>query len=130
MFNDNTVNVSSLQVAEACGGSSPQVNWFGLLFSYADTKKKSSLMLALLEPGDCPVPWTGNLRNLGPVDELTATSPESSSHFPVKASTHRPSYSSSPVVWIKHASLHSDIQVILEGTKCLEPFSKISAHFN
>ena len=100
-----------MQVSEASGGSNPRVNWFGLLFSYADTKKKSSLMLALLEPGDCPVPWMDNLRSLGPVDELTATSSESSSHFPVKASSHRPSYSSSPVVWIKHASLHSDIQV-------------------
>ena len=59
-----------------------QSNWFGLLFSCADTKKKSSLMLALLEPGDCPVPWLGNLRRLGPVDDLTATA--SQDHFPVK----------------------------------------------
>ena len=104
-------NVSLFQVAEANGGNNPNTNWFGLIFSYADTKKKSSLMLALLEPGDCPVPWMDNLRSLGPMDELTSTSPDSG-HFPVKASTHRPSYSSSPVVWIKHASLHSDIQVL------------------
>ena len=71
-------------------------------------------MLALLEPGDTPVPWMDNLRSLGPMDELTNTS-ETTNHFPVKASSHRPSYSSSPVVWIKHASLHSDIQVSIRN---------------
>ena len=123
VFLHGAMKVDSLcalvQVAEGCGGNKPLPNWFGLLFTYADTKKKSSLMLALLEPGDCPVPWMGNIRRLGPIDELTMTSPESSSPFPVKASTHRPSYSSSPVVWIKHASLHSDIQKILRHARKL-----------
>ena len=101
-----------VQVAEAQNVGNSSSNWFGIIFSYADTKKKSTLMLALLEPGDTPVPWMDNLRSLGPMDELTNTS-EATNHFPVKASSHRPSYSSSPVVWIKHASLHSDIQVNL-----------------
>ena len=101
-----------VQVAEAQNVGNSGSNWFGIIFSYADTKKKSTLMLALLEPGDTPVPWMDNLRSLGPMDELTNTS-EATNHFPVKASSHRPSYSSSPVVWIKHASLHSDIQVKL-----------------
>ena len=106
-----------VQVAEA--NDAGNSNWFGLIFSYADTKKKSSLMLALLEPGDCPVPWMDNIRSLGPMDELTTTTSESSSHFPVKASSHRPSYSAAPVVWIKHASLHSDIQKILRHARKL-----------
>lgn len=40
-------------------------NWFGLLYSWADNKKKSNLMLAVLEPGDNTVPWLGNLNYLG-----------------------------------------------------------------
>ena len=27
-------------------------NWFGILYSWADSKKKSSLMLSLFEPGN------------------------------------------------------------------------------
>jgi len=107
-----------VQVAEAQNAGNSSANWFGIIFSYADTKKKSTLMLALLEPGDTPVPWMDNLRSLGPMDELTNTS-ETTNHFPVKASSHRPSYSSSPVVWIKHASLHSDIQKILRHARKL-----------
>ena len=38
---------------------------------------------------------------------------------PITASVHRPSYSSSPVVWMKHASLHSDIQKILRHARKL-----------
>lgn len=56
-------------------------NWFGILFSHADSKKKFCLMLALFEPGNEPVPWLGNLLRLGPLDDLNATSQEP---FPVK----------------------------------------------
>lgn len=39
--------------------------WFGILYSWADSKKKSNLMLTLLEPGSNPVPWLGDLAQLG-----------------------------------------------------------------
>jgi hypothetical protein len=36
-------------------------NWFGILFSWWDSKKKSNLILALFEPGNTPVPWVQGL---------------------------------------------------------------------
>lgn len=39
-------------------------NWYGLLVSWADNKKKSNLMLIILEPGTNPIPWLGDIRNL------------------------------------------------------------------
>lgn len=106
----------ALRVENLCAVVQVSSNWFGIIFSHADSKKKSSLMLALFEPGDTPVPWLGNLRSLGPLDELNQTSQEP---FPVKLTSHRPSYSSSPVVWIKQSSLQSDIQKVLRHARKL-----------
>ena len=39
-------------------------NWYGLLVSYSDYKKKSNLMLIILEPGTNAIPWLGDIRNL------------------------------------------------------------------
>ena len=73
-------------------------------------------MLALLEPGNEPVPWLGNLQRLGPLEDLNNTTAD---HFPVKLlhGGHKPSYSSSPVVWIRQASLQSDIQKVLRHAR-------------
>lgn len=103
-------------LVQVASGKTSNSNWFGILFSCSDTKKKSNLMLALFEPGNMPVPWLGDLRRLGPLDDLNATS---NSPFPVKASMQKPSYTSSPVVWIKETSLHSDIQKILRNARKL-----------
>lgn len=65
-------------------------------------------MLALFEPGPTPVPWLGDLTTLGPLADLTATNQEP---FPIKGD-QKPSYSYSPVVWIRSASLQSDIQKV------------------
>lgn len=113
---------ASLKVENLCAlvqvasDKTSAVNWFGLLFSCADTKKKSNLMLALFEPGNTPVPWLGDLRRLGPLEDLNQTS---NSPFPVRASQQKPSYTSSPVVWIREASLYSDIQKILRNARKL-----------
>ncbi len=40
-------------------------NWFGILFSWTDTKKRSNLMLIVLEPDKVSVPWIGDTRYLG-----------------------------------------------------------------
>ncbi len=117
-------------------------NWFGILFSCADTKKKSSLMLSLFEPGETPVPWMGNLNHLGPMAGLSQTKyaelggiacPNGSKNmdrsfffsqepFPVRGTSsgiRKPSYSSSPVVWIRPSSLQSDVQKILRHARKL-----------
>lgn len=39
-------------------------SWYGLLVSWADNKKKSNLMLIILEPGTNPIPWLGDIQNL------------------------------------------------------------------
>lgn len=41
-------------------------DWFGMLYSQADSKKKSNLMMSLFEPGLEPLPWLGKISQLGP----------------------------------------------------------------
>lgn len=41
--------------------------WYGMLYSQADSKKKSNLMMSLFEPGSEPLPWLGKISYLGPV---------------------------------------------------------------
>ena len=79
-------------------------------------------MLALLTPGPMPAPWLGSLSALGPLSGLNETLQEP---FPVKAS-RKPSYSSAPVVWIKPAALHSDVQKILRHARKM---ADKTAHF-
>lgn len=44
--------------------------WFGMLYSQADSKKKSNLMMSLFEPGSEPLPWLGKISYLGPVSGI------------------------------------------------------------
>lgn len=87
-------------------------NWYGFIYSYADTKKKSNLMLNILPPGNYVIPWLGDLQMLGFVEDLM---PGENSAFPVKADKR--SYSQSCVVWINRISLQSDIQKVLRHAK-------------
>lgn len=41
--------------------------WYGMLYSQADSKKKSNLMLSVFDPGAEPLPWLGKISHLGPV---------------------------------------------------------------
>ncbi|CAH1737670.1 unnamed protein product [Aphis gossypii] len=90
-------------------------NWYGLLVSWADNKKKSNLMLIILEPGTNAIPWLGDIRNLtlsptelckSDVDEIQ----------PTKTPDKR-SYNQSQLVWIKEAGLQADIQKILRQAR-------------
>ncbi|KAG5876007.1 hypothetical protein JTB14_002176 [Gonioctena quinquepunctata] len=90
-------------------------NWFGFVYSWADSKKKSNLMLTVLTPGSDAVPWLGDLNNLGSSDFHT---PDQLGSFPVKPSEKR-SYSQNGVVWIRQAGLQSDIQKILRHARKL-----------
>jgi hypothetical protein len=89
-------------------------DWFGFVYSYADSKKKSNLMLTILSPGNDVIPWLGDLRYLGTSEEAL---PGENPSFPVKSDKR--SYSQNIVVWIRHASLQSDIQKVLRHAKKL-----------
>lgn len=92
-------------------------NWFGFIYSYADSKKKSNLMLTVLPPGSDVVPWLGDLRYLGTMDDAL---PGENLSFPVKP-TEKRSYSQNIVggCWIRQAGLQSDIQKVLRHAKKL-----------
>lgn len=90
-------------------------DWYGLIYSYADSKKKSNLMLTILPPGHDVIPWLGDLRNLGVLD--SAAQPGDVLQFPIKP--EKRSYSQNCPVWIKQAGLHSDIQKVLRHAKKL-----------
>lgn len=101
-------------------------NWFGFLFSYSDSKKKSNLMLMVLQPGTDIIPWLGDFRLL-----TTASDPADKGGFPVKP--EKRSYSQNCVVWIR-AGLQSDIQKVLRHAKKLpektQHFYKVGFQFN
>lgn len=109
-------------------------NWYGLLVSWADNKKKSNLMLIILEPGTNAIPWLGDIRNLtlSPV-ELNKSGKylisqiiifiilyliiiELDESQPLKTNDKR-SYNQSQLVWIKEAGLQADIQKILRQAR-------------
>lgn len=95
-------------------------DWYGMLYSWADSKKKSNLMLSVFEPGLDNIPWLGNLNNLCPAGNMEpppgATAPVSP--FPVRPAEKR-SYAQSCVVWIKESGLQSDMQKVLRHARKL-----------
>lgn len=109
--------------------------WFGLLYSWADSKKKSNLMLSIFEPGTVQnlstllliltspesiskgtkcIPWLGDLSLLGSLSEASA--PGSFTTFPIKPNEKR-SYAQSCVVWVQPGNLQADIQKILRHAR-------------
>lgn len=95
-------------------------DWFGFVYSWADSKKKSNLMLTILEPGSNVVPWLGDLNRLGSLDDFHSVNKdiEIEPSFPVRPLEKR-SYSQNCVVWIRQAGLQSDIQKILRHARKL-----------
>lgn len=91
-------------------------DWFGYIYSHADCKKKSNLMLTVLPSGSDAVPWLGDLNNLGSKDFLEPGEPTPA--FPIRPSEKR-SYAQNCVVWIKQVGLQSDIQKILRHARKL-----------
>lgn len=92
-------------------------DWYGFIYSWADTKKKSNLMLTVLEHGTDVVPWLGNFRNLGSIDSISTKNMEVGT-FPVRPNEKR-SYSQNAPSWIRQIGLQSDIQKILRHAKKL-----------
>lgn len=101
-------------------------DWYGMLHSYSDNKKRCSLMLSLFEPGSSSIPWMGNLKSLGPAGELpddpyqlnTKENAEETP-FPIAAPSQRSYRSQSNAVWIKASGLQSDLQKLLRYAKKL-----------
>ncbi|KAH0546122.1 integrator complex subunit 14 [Cotesia glomerata] len=93
-----------------------QTDWYGFIYSWADTKKKSNLMLTVLEPGAYVVPWLGNFNHLGPADVVSKNVEVLA--FPIKP-TEKRSYSQNAPSWIRQVGLQSDIQKILRHARKL-----------
>lgn len=86
-------------------------DWFGMLHSWADSKKKSNLVLTTFYPGE-NISWLGNMQKLGPAAELDTNPYQSADHdegettpFPVMPSQRRSYNSQANVVWIKPSGL-------------------------
>lgn len=100
-------------------------DWFGMLHSWADSKKKSNLVLTIFSPGES-LSWLGNMHKLGPAAELE-TNPyqladndeAETTPFPVMPSQRRSYNSQANVVWIKPSGLQSDVQKLLRYAKRL-----------
>ncbi|KAL1129767.1 hypothetical protein AAG570_012711 [Ranatra chinensis] len=86
-------------------------DWYGILFSWADSKKKSNLMLSVLEPGSDSVPWLGDINNL-----VIPPNPQPGETFPIKPPEKR-SYAQNCIAWIRQTGLQSDIQKILRHAR-------------
>ncbi|XP_043933919.1 integrator complex subunit 14 isoform X2 [Protopterus annectens] len=96
-------------------------DWFGMLYSQADSKKKSSLMMSLFEPGLDSVPWVGKLSYLGPISDAKENpygEDDSKSPFPLQPKSKR-SYAQNVTVWIKPSGLQTDVQKILRNARKL-----------
>eukprot|EP00063_Salmo_salar_P071066 XP_014045901.1 PREDICTED: von Willebrand factor A domain-containing protein 9-like [Salmo salar] len=82
-----------------------------MLYSQADSKKKSNLMMSLFEPGPEPLPWLGKVSQLGPISDA-AENPygedDSKSPFPLQPKVKR-SYAQNVTVWIKASGLQVQI---------------------
>ncbi|KAF6210731.1 hypothetical protein GE061_013841 [Apolygus lucorum] len=87
-------------------------DWYGVLFSWADSKKKSNLMLSFLEPGRDSIPWLGDMNAL----HIPLEAPADDEAFPVKPADKK-SYSQNGVAWIRQAGIQSDIQKILRHAR-------------
>ncbi|KAL7293911.1 hypothetical protein TKK_0012642 [Trichogramma kaykai] len=92
-------------------------DWYGFIYSWADSKKKSNLMLTVLEHGCEVVPWLGNLRNLGSISFAKDKTFEALT-FPIRPVEKR-SYSANTPSWIRNSGLQSDIQKILRQARKL-----------
>ena len=95
-----------------CQVGSP--DWYGMLYSWADSKKKSNLMLSTFKCGPTTIPWLGDIRCLGfPSLSIPQTQEE------INRISSKKSFSQGCVVWLKQSALQSDIQKILRHARKL-----------
>jgi len=89
-------------------------DWYGMLYSWADSKKKSNLMLSTFMCGADVIPWLGSLKSLGFPTLSIPQTPEEINRISTKKS-----FSQGCVVWLKQSGLQSDIQKILRHARKL-----------
>jgi len=115
----------ALKIESLCAICQVGPEWYGFIYSWADNKKKSNLMLSILPPGSDVVPWLGKMHNLGPKDEYFKSLNVSASQtqdiiptFPVK-SEEKKSYCANPTVWLTTAGINTDVQKLLRHARKL-----------
>ncbi|ESO88197.1 hypothetical protein LOTGIDRAFT_206942 [Lottia gigantea] len=111
----------SLKVESMVAVTKVGEDWYGILFSWADSKKKSNLLLALFEPGKHAVSWLGDLNKLAPLSDFHESpygADDTKTPFPIRPSDKR-SYAQSCVVWIKPNGLQADLQKVLRHARKL-----------
>lgn len=91
-----------------------QPNWFGMLYSWADNKKKSNLMLSTFHCGSETVAWLGDMKSLG-FPNLNIRMPPNE----LNKISEIKSFSQNSVVWVKQSGLQGDIQKILRHARKL-----------
>lgn len=89
--------------------------WYGMLHTSSDSKKKSCLMLSTFRPGPECIPWIHDLRTLG----LPSISTKISLAEADKEKAEKKSYSSNCVIWLEPESLQSDCAKLLRHAKRL-----------
>ncbi|XP_077935320.1 integrator complex subunit 14 isoform X3 [Halichoerus grypus] len=102
--------------------------WHGMLYSQADSKKKSNLMMSLFEPGPEPLPWLGKMAQLGPISDAKENpygEDDNKSPFPLQPRNKR-SYAQNVTVWIKPSGLQNpNAEIFLPLIdRCTEDFKK------
>nr|XP_039262841.1 integrator complex subunit 14-like [Styela clava] len=94
-------------------------DWYGIISSWTDHKKKSNLILSLFGIGTECIPWLGSLEHLGP-SEGAPPIPTDKKHVASFAVASDPkSYSQNLVVWTKPTGLQTDVQKLLRSAKKL-----------
>lgn len=101
-------------------------DWFGMLHSWSDNRKKSTLMLSVYEP-NIAISWLGNLKNLGPSAELAANPYQydqkedaEETPFPVPPSRRRSYHLQPNIVWIKNVGLQVKTCASFSNLLCLD----------
>nr|XP_004226337.1 integrator complex subunit 14 [Ciona intestinalis] len=103
--------------------------WFGIIYSWADSKTKSNLVLSILPVGLNCIPWLGNFNQLAPAsmwpESLSSKKPSIPS-FPVQSKRFmKRSYSQPTVAWTRATGLQTDVQKILRSAKKLPEKSHV-----
>lgn len=92
-------------------------DWYGILSSFTDHKKKSNLILSLFEVGiDC-IPWLGNFSYLGPAEGAPQPTLEKKGSTAFVSPGDSKSYAQNLVVWTRSTGLQTDIQKLLRSAK-------------
>lgn len=110
----------SLKVENKVALVSVGEDWFGIVGTWNDHKKKSNLILSLFSLGTFSVPWLGLIDKLGPLEGAPPPISEKKGYFGnLTQSSETKSYAQNLVVWTKPTGLQTDVQKLLRSAKKL-----------